>query len=98
MNCLYNAGKPSCFLWGAEQNAAGNGADKGFHGAMEEMFLAKLSLENITAHLYSCPACGCNNFIYGTTLTQQLVNFGPMEQQDSSTRLVLRQASGMGRI
>lgn len=62
VNCLYNAGKPSCFLWGAEQNAAGNGADKGFHGAMEEMFLAKLSLENITAHLYSCPACGCNNF------------------------------------
>jgi hypothetical protein len=29
---------------------------------MEEIFLSKLSLENITAHLYSCPGCGCNNF------------------------------------
>ena len=46
-------------LIGAEQNAKVNGVDKGFVGAMEEIFLSKLSLENITAHLYSCPGCDC---------------------------------------
>ena len=62
VECLYGNGKSGGnILWGAEQNAKGNGADKGFSGAMEEMFLSRLSLENITAHLYSCPACGCNN-------------------------------------
>ena len=63
VDCLYKSGHDGgSILWGAEQNAAGNGADRGFHGAMEEMFLSRLSLENISAHLYSCPACGCNNF------------------------------------
>ena len=62
VTCLVKSGKGGNILWGAEQNAAGNGADNGFYGAMEEMFLSRLSLENITAHLYSCPACGCNNF------------------------------------
>ena len=62
VECLYGNGKSGGnILWGAEQNAKGNGADKGFSGAMEEMFLSRLSLENITAHLFSCPGCGCNN-------------------------------------
>jgi hypothetical protein len=33
-----------------------------FSGAMEEIFIQRISLENITAHLFACPACGCNNF------------------------------------
>jgi hypothetical protein len=63
VQCLYDEDKVGGnIIVGAEQNAKGNGADKGFNGAMEEIFLSKLSLENITAHLYSCPGCGCNNF------------------------------------
>ena len=45
---------------GAERNSSG--VVNGFDGALEEIFLARLSLENITAHLFACPACGCNNF------------------------------------
>jgi hypothetical protein len=31
----------------------------GFVGALEEISLWRLSLENVTAHLFSCPECGC---------------------------------------
>lgn len=34
----------------------------GWKGAMEEIALWRLSLENVTAHLFSCPECGCTNF------------------------------------
>jgi hypothetical protein len=49
---------------GAEQDCSHHpcGVKNGFVGAMEEIFLSRLSLENITAHLFSCPACECNNF------------------------------------
>ena len=43
---------------------------------MEEMFLSKLSLENITAHLYSCPGCGCDNFCKITSNPPVLVIYG----------------------
>jgi hypothetical protein len=41
----------------------------------EEMFLSKLSLENITAHLYSCPGCGCNNFYIWNYQKQEVRDF-----------------------
>ena len=66
VKCLFNGGPPYVsggnIILGGEQDAAATGVDRGFVGAMEEIFLSKLSLENITAHLFSCPGCGCDNF------------------------------------
>ena len=63
VKCLWgNGANGGNIIVGAEQNAAGNGVDRGFVGALEEIFLSKLSLENISAHLFSCPGCGCENF------------------------------------
>ena len=59
-------------LWNSSSVGSGGGDDVApdvaadvanlFSGAMEEVFVQRISLENITAHLFACPACGCNNF------------------------------------
>lgn len=47
---------------GAQLSGSSPVVSKAFNGAMEEIFIQRISLENITAHLFACPACGCNNF------------------------------------
>ena len=55
VECLYGNGKSGGnILWGAEQNAKGNGADKGFSGAMEEMFLSKRTRKIAMLSRFAC--------------------------------------------
>ena len=42
--------------------AAGEAVANGFVGAMEELGFHRLSLENVTAHLFSEPGSGCTNY------------------------------------
>jgi hypothetical protein len=55
-------------FFGAEVNASSGDVSGRFTGALEEIFLARLSLENISAHLFACGACGSlNQYIWDWT-------------------------------
>lgn len=54
---------------GSTVSVGGATVSNAFNGAMEEIFIQRISLENITAHLFSCPACGCiNYYLWGPPL------------------------------
>jgi len=61
---LQTATPPADVYFAAEDlgTAAHSKPGNGFVGAIEEISLWRLSLENVTAHLFSCPACDCVNF------------------------------------
>jgi sucrose-6-phosphate hydrolase SacC (GH32 family) len=54
------SGGPADIIWGAEEDS---GKLTHFAAvAVEEAFLSRISLENVTSYLFTCPDTGCYNF------------------------------------